>query len=768
MLQLNETDEGYTTYVYSTVFVFSFAINKIIDETKPSTIIEFIVVSALVILGHLLAIFVVFPKIFAEAILRLRMIYSYHPQTKRLVAETKRRNTSPNAGVEVEKFFSMMWKKRGGLNRLPEVISDLPRYLRVELRNDLVWPVYYHSPILRNTSIPLKRMLCELIIPDYKLPGEKLFSGMNSQANLIYLKSGVVQILSADDGITPLISVTSGTIFGDTSFQIPPLKRKIIVRCLTYCEVFYLSRFDYIRSLHKYPDDRRNILDMVRDRIKHARTLYTCKQHVRGLDRTEDEGIAWVKRRWWEISDTINSSKKKSAKKDWHKNAIPPEEAVYHCAKYIGQLVLCTDIQLQTKSLFANVKFPWILLPQSSFGTIWRRVVTITVFFVLILYPPNITTLHPIPAWFRFFEYWTNFIYAADICVSLLTAVSRRENLTTSFATVMFARCKTSYFILDVMAAIWTEDIAIVIGKPQLYHVAQFNRLIKIYMLFTGETMLWDVKKNPMLLVCYKIILLEFSCVYIIGYVIFVLDRSTPDMNMNYFFGEYSCEPDVPEEQCEPGSDHWIGVATAWVMELIYPEFLPVSLVDVYYAMFVDYIFYLLYAYCKTQFVAAMYLKYREVTNYQYFVSKLKTYYQYYKIHHDLLKRLDRYLVCHWKYYKGVDIMHPNLLKDEPYDIYWKVQGEVAEKIIGESLAFVGADPSLIRELAYASKFLILPKNATLFLFGVHTKNVSWVVQVSYTLQGQPSSSVAYTKQPIQTSNLLTAMLRVKMQCFFM
>ncbi|KOB64582.1 putative Voltage and ligand gated potassium channel [Operophtera brumata] len=728
---IKETNEEYTTYIYSTLFVFSFAVGNIIDETKPSTIIEFIVVSGLEILGNLLTIFVVIPKIFGEVIIRLRRIFSYYPQVRRLVAETKRRHTSRNAYIELENIFNMIWIKRSGITRLPEIITEMPRCLRLDLKQDLVWPVFHHSPILRNSSTPLKRMICDLIVPDYKLPGEKLYSGINSHSHLYYLKSGIVQILSADDGTTPIISVTSGTIFGDISFQVPPLKCKNMIRCLTYCEVLYLTRIDYIRSLYHHPDDRRKILDMVKDRMKHARTLYNCKQHVRGLDRTEDEGIAWVKRRWWEVSDAINSWKNRSSKSDDQRHELPPEEAIYHCAKYIGQLVLCTDIQLQTKSLFANARFPWILLPHSSFGIIWHRVVTGTVFMVLILYPPIVTSLRPTPSWFRFFECWTDIIYAADICVSLFTAIAERDNLTTSFAAVMFARCKSLYFILDVMATIWTEYIVVIIGKSELSNIVRLNRLIKIYMLFTGDTVVWDVKKNPMMIVCYKIILLVFSFMYLLGYLMYVISRFTPDMTKNYFFGEYSCEPITPTDQCDPGRIFFMGTAIAWVMELMFPEFLPLTLVDVYYGIVLEYAIFLIFIFCKVQFIAAMYLKHMDVLNFQYFVFNLKKYYHYYKIHQHLLKRLDSYLVCQWKYFKGTDIMHPNMLKTEPYGVYLKVQGEVAEKIIGESIAFIGADPLLIRELAYASQLLILPKNAVLFLFNVQCKNVSWIVQVS-------------------------------------
>lgn len=62
------------------------------------------------------------------------------------MAETKRRNTSLNAYVELENILNMLWKKRNGIIRLPEIIIDLPRYLKLEIKQDLVWPVFYHSP----------------------------------------------------------------------------------------------------------------------------------------------------------------------------------------------------------------------------------------------------------------------------------------------------------------------------------------------------------------------------------------------------------------------------------------------------------------------------------------------------------------------------------------------------------------------------------------------------------------------------------------------
>ncbi|XP_069359581.1 uncharacterized protein [Maniola hyperantus] len=750
--KLNETDHHFSTYVYGASIPLSYVVNKQYDEIKPASLSEYILFGSLMIAGYLLVNFVVFPKMVAEALLRLRKINNFYPQVQRIIEETRRRNPSSNAYKDVKKFYELMWKKRHGITHIPDVISELPRYLRVDIRQDLVWQIFYHSPTLRKTSSPFKRWLCNYVHLDYKLPGEKFFAGPHCQSHLYYINSGIVQLISSDDGSTPLISVTSGTIFGDISFFLPLLNRKASVKCLTYCEIIYIPRVDLLNSLHKFPEDRRLIMELTKDRIKHARTLYSCKQQVRGLDTTEDEGIAWVKKRWWEISDAVTVWKRRSSKKENQKCELPAEEVVYHCAKYIGQLVLCSDIQLQTKSLFTNVRFPWIFVPESIFGRIWKVIVVITVFLVLLLYPPYITRVN-MPIWFTFFQFWANLIYICDICVSLLTSIVSHENVTDDFTSVMFARCKSKKFALDVLATVWLEDLAVITGIPEYYDVCQFNRLIKIYILFTK----WDTRKDPLYDVCYKIGVVHFCFVYIVSYFLFMIGRKEIKISMSYFFGGVFCKRGAPDQQCdfEQGSPFY--VVLAWLLEYVFYEFLPKTLMDMYVAMIISYIAFIVCVICETNLVASLYLKYQQIANYQFLAYNMKSHYILHKIHPDLLIRLNRYLVCRWKYYYGMDVMHPNLLRNEPYDIYWKVNGEVAEKLIRESKAFVYADHSFVRELAYKAKFLILPKSSTVIMFGLNCKNVSWIIQ-GYVLCEYPNEKGDLLKKTLYPGEILTSL----------
>ncbi|CAK1580027.1 unnamed protein product [Parnassius mnemosyne] len=724
MHKLNETSTVYSTYVYGASFIFSFPLNVMYDEIKASTLLEYLYFSMVMIFFYVIKTFIVFPKLVAEALLRLRHIYSFYPRVRIIIAETKRRNPSPKAHIDVKNFYALVWKQHRGITRIPQIITELPRYLRIDIKQDLVWPVFYHSPTLRKTSNPYQRWLCNYIHLDYKLPGSRFFVGLQCQTHLYYIKSGIVELISNDDGITPIISVTSGTIFGDISFFLPPLERKVIVRCLSYCEVFYINRADVLKSLHKFPEDRKVILQRVRDKIKHAHTLFTCKNNVRGLDRAEDEGIAWIKKRWWEISNAISHFNIKQGQENEANFGLSEEEAIYHCAKYIGQLVLCTDTQLKKNSLFASVDFPFILVPNSNFSLVWHKIVMVTVSLVLILYPPNITRAY-IPTWFYFFQLWTDFIYTSDLCVSLLTATESQAKIRVNFATVMLARFKCSRFFFDVLSTIWVEHLVTLLGYAEYYYPVQFNRLIKVYILFSK----WSIGRNHYIYVFFNVCLIHFIFVYVLSYLMFELIQIFPELNVFYFFGKQFCISDNAKRSCTYKVKHVFQVFTSWLLEYLFSEFPPLKLVDIYVAMIITYVGFLIFLYCKSALIGTFHANNKEESNFQYFVTNIKKHYKQSKIHPDLLKRLDRYLICHWKYYKGMDVLYPNLLQNEPYDIYWKVHGEVAEKIIRKSRAFLYADPSLIRELAYNAKFLMLPKKAALIIFGIQPKNVTWLVQ---------------------------------------
>lgn len=703
----------------------------VVDVIIPSTVSEFILASSLLMVGYVFKSFCVIPKVLAETSLRLIKICDHYTKVAKVVAETERRNSNKTA-QQVLRIYELLWSRRGGIVGTPPAFLQLPRYLRIDVKQDLLWPFFYHSPILRKTTLPFRRWLSEYVEISYRMAGENFFRGNQDHSTLFYLKSGIVQLISLDDGTTPILSVTSGTVLGDVCCLVPHLKRKVIVRCVTYCEIYYVTRRTMIKGLHKYYVDRKSILKAVESRMEHAKILFANKKYVRGVDRNVDEGISWIKRRWWEIFNVVDNWSKQSGKDRTDlqiTQGLPHEEAIYHCSKYIGQLVLCTPTELQTKSMFTNFNFPWILNPESKFGYAWHKIFYFTVCLVLYAYPVNL--IRPIvPEWFIFFSLWVDLAYAFDLGVSLCTAMKKRGTVTRTFYVLLFERFKSFTFILDLMSTLWIEDLAEIVGFSQYYFTLQFNRVIRVYRLFYGTYLKWEIGKDPAVDVMRNLVLTNIAVVVILSHVVYELDSHLPDLSLEYFFGDHLCEK-FPNRTCDEVSP-FTGVSILWCFEQIYNEYGPRNLTDVYVGTIITYVGFCCALFLRCRYISYLFLKYEQVTKYQQFVTAFKDFYQRYGIHRDLLKRLDRYLVCHWKYYKGADVIYANTLNEEPIEVYHKAQVEIARKIIGECSSFAHAHPVLIRQMAYKAKFLLIPKLAIVYSFGNQCKNVTWVVKVRF------------------------------------
>lgn len=681
------------------------------------------------VVGYIIYTFILIPRFFSEALLKLRPKFAFNTRVKKIISESERRN--PESGSHVEKYYSIIWDNWNGITAIPNIVNSIPRHLILNIKLDLVWAFFYHSPTFRKTSSPYKRWLCEYVNIEIKLAGERFFSGVRCYTNLYYIKSGIVQFFSSDDATSSILSVSSGTIFGDVSFIVPPLNRKVMIRCLTYCEVFVISRATILVSLHKFPEDRRNILTSVKQRMKHARDLYVGKVSEKGKDIVTDEDIDWIKRRWWEIYNTISRHKRSNRAKQCE---LPPEEK-YHCAKYIGQLVLCTENRLHKRSMFVKDSFPWLIGDRSKFFRKWTFIVWITVCIVLLVFPPNIVrSIKKQSNWFSYVVNCVDIIFAVDVVVLLFTAVEEQENTSTSIILVMCYRVKSIYFMLDLLSTSGLDIILKTVGASEYIHFTMFNRLLKTYLLFVDRSYVkWTRNNRPSSKILKDIFLWHLLFIYVMGYLLYVITFFVPVMTPEYFF-YYHCLTSN-NTNCIFPDKGILSLIAGYLFRMFFYIGAIAPLKTAYDALFEIFFFSIIYTlslFTRSFFLGALYFKFRSKIEYQHFVHNITKYYGKQGLHPDLMARLQRYLLCHWKYFSGADITQPNPLKGETFVIYWKCHGETAEKIISESEICKGAEPGLVRELAQRTKILLLPKGATMLLFGIQMYRLNWLLKVSY------------------------------------
>lgn len=716
--------------MYGFQYVLGHTTFYITDRLFPKTMINFSFTVFLMFVSYVFWTFLFTPRLFNDALLHIRCLSIYSRRAKRMISETAIRNTSPEAHVNVETFYSTMWDKQRGIISIPKIIHFIPRYLKLGIIQDLSWAVFYHSPTFRNTSLPYKRWLCEHIMLEYRLPGERLFSGLHCYTKLYYLKSGVVQFFAMDDTSAAMLSVSGGTIFGDVSAIIPPINRKVTVRCLTYCEVFTVTRAVILTSLHKFPNDRRNILQLVRNRMKHARDLFYCKQEIRGTDVVVDEGIDWIKKSWWLVANSVDAYKRSNKRKQC---VLPREETNYHCVKYIGQLVLCKENQLRMESMFSRDKFPWLLTFKSKFITIWNTIVCAVAWITLFVLPPAIVRMATDkPVWFPFFLKTVDLIYAVDIIVLLFSATEAGQNISETIFAALILRCKDIYFILDLFATAWVDYFVAGTNQWSLSDIVKFNRLLKTHILFQTRR---DIKWTRHTEIKYRMYLYMFvvHCLilYASGFFMYMISILIPDMTQGNYFQRHCLVSNSTNCLFRESGILSLSLIYIYTLKVESGILVAKTKLDSSFDIVGSFILFVVAFYTQSYCMSIFYVKYKLTIDYCYYVTILKSYYNMYNIHPKLMKRLDSYLECHWKYIKGADVLMPKQLNEEPYNIYWNVHGEVAEKIIRESGLFKESDPVLIRELAKLSQFLILPRNIKFIKFGVLVKQINWLVKVS-------------------------------------
>lgn len=694
----------------------------------PKTLLNLNFTSLLMVVGYISYTFILLPRLFSESLLKLRHKFTFNNRVIQILSETQRRN--PGSDEHVEKYYSIIWENWKGITTVPNIVNTVPRHLILNIKQDLVWAFFYHSPTFRKTTLPYKRWLCEYVNIEIKLAGERFFTGVHCYTNLYYIKSGIVQFFSSDDATSSMLSVSSGTIFGDISFIVPPLYRKVLIRCSTYCEVFVISRATILVSLHKFPGDRRNILTLVKQRIKHARDLYVSKVPQKGQDIVEDEGIDWIKRRWWEISKAISHQRRS---KVTGKYEMPPDEK-NHCAKYIGQLVLCRENRLR-KSMFVKDTFPWLIGDRSIFFRMWTFIVWVTVCIVLLTFPPNIArSLKKVPNWFSYIVNAVDIIFAGDVVILLFTAVEEKENTLVSVLSVICYRFKSIYFILDLLSTSCVDVILQAVGASEYIYLAMFNRLFKAYVLFINRAhVTWSQKNHPSCNVFKNIALWHVLAIYVIGYLLYVIVFLVPGLTPEYYFYRHCMA--YNSTNCLFSEKGILSLIAGYFYTMFFSLgalALIKTATDTVFEIFFFSIMYIFSLYTRSYFLGGLYFRFKCKIQYQHFVSNITNYYVKQNIHPDIMIRLQRYLLCHWRYFNGTDIMHRNTLKDETFVIYWKCHGETAEGIIQESEIFKGSNPALVREIAQRAKILLIPERGTLLLFGIQVYRLNWLLKVSY------------------------------------
>lgn len=178
---------------------------------------------------------------------------------------------------------------------------------------DLGWDAISHSHLFRDQKLAVKTAVAKLMVSRFMVKDDVIYDSGDLKSCLIYIVSGIVQLLSEEDNESPILSFSSGTVFSECScLMLSHCKYKL--QCASYCELRVLHLTDFYRGMTLYKDIIRKCRQMLRARLQFARTLRRRKK-IDLAERHSSRPIRRIKLYWhnilqgWPIIDNYHTSK---------------------------------------------------------------------------------------------------------------------------------------------------------------------------------------------------------------------------------------------------------------------------------------------------------------------------------------------------------------------------------------------------------------------------------------------------------------------------
>lgn len=304
---------------------------------------------------------------------------------------------------------------------------------------------------------------------------------------MVYINSGVLQVLSEDDAETPILSLSSGTVLGEGTILMPR-KCRADVRCTTHSELHVLDATSLYRLLNLYPIVAANFHDKRTARIMIAENLKILRderiQHDDNM--THHNGISWLKTQWQMIEDIARHGNDRASL-----NLIPIDGT--RTSRYLDLLALSEKVELMSNAVCLKMNCPCILEPESNFLSWWEKIIVFMSIIVILLYPYYIAFTQTLPNWLLLIDTIFIMIKSVDIFVQASTAIKLQNQLMiVDFGNLLRLRLQTITFIIDVFVAVPIEVFVTAFGQRSTstsfsdyaYPAYRANRLLTVCRLY--------------------------------------------------------------------------------------------------------------------------------------------------------------------------------------------------------------------------------------------------------------------------------------------
>ena len=376
------------------------------------------------------------------------------------------------------------WERKESLRYKEFIGLAIPEVMYKEIILDMSWAPLKHTHLFRNEDIHFLRELAVPMKHKFFTPREVVFRSNDLKTCLVYIVSGILDVLSEEDCETPVLSLTAGTCLGESTLIISyPSTSSIVSRGVS--DVAILEKRDLVKASKLYPKKFRKALRHVQKRYKEGRAFKSLS-HYQMTDRSDDNRRGSLTMKWIKITIKGLLYETKIREDIYsRKDTLHLDKHVF-CSKYLDMITIAPDAELISDSVFVRNTFPFVFKSESILLDMWNMFIIIVVLILVLTFPYFSVFLPDISFSYNVFCNIITIIWWADLYVKFSTEISTKLLRINRIADILTYNLSRASFIADLIAALPFEILIYAINAYISRHVkimAQSNRLLKVYKL---------------------------------------------------------------------------------------------------------------------------------------------------------------------------------------------------------------------------------------------------------------------------------------------
>lgn len=758
----------FITFTYSFSFNMTCMLTTVCDKSRKNTFITFAKVTAALTshgFGHfptdylweLICIpvsYIVFFSIFGVCVAFIindftrsqAHKYNFKNNIANVAKSLKDKKIPPMIVATCMDFFHTFWMHRNGYKETHKIFEIIPFPLYQQIVLDVSWIPLKHSKLFKNMDLQFLRFISTFMTQKFMLEGELVFQKNHLKSKMIYIASGVIQIISEQDGDTPIMSLSAGSCIGESSLIIS-YKSRNTVRCKDYCEIQELDRKHFILAAHKYSQKFNMIRQEVEKRYIEAKKVYTLSKHFNSASETEGKDyftITWIKNTLHKLMAKDDEKSKHEYQNiylryEMHEHKI---HSMLFTAKYLDMLAITERLELDTDSIFLKTTWPPILQPKSLFLSAWEILIIGCVLYASIVIPYYSLIVLTMPLYVNVSLLVISVIWVLDIVIQSITAVRTKDELVSNSMNIFTHRLHSAGFFADIVACIPIEVFSSILVSQitdQTSAWLRLNRVLKIWRVVKMFNSWENRLHSNMIVISYS----RFILLYI--YAIFIVACFTYTANCMFnhiceYYGNYY-HSFFPATQIVTG----IGLLSKWDEKFTIGHTYLLSTIVCYIIIILAYV----------NFASANILESMNLIKMHKMNLDLNMIIKAKNIPSSSSQRILNFIQTQWLHNKASKIlMQESKTSKMPHHLFQVMREAAYSEFLKSVPFFFGVDEDVLTDFCCMVESLVLPPNEIISYAG-DISDYCYILEKGYCMCGQKSVERGYT------INLMEACLHV-------